>query len=164
MNLESQHTSSRKNLPVGNVSHWNKSQHGINGKTDHSFFQLTVYDANTIRVQISREREFFSNPYSVINSPKDISFTIEENETAVAIRTEMITCKVNLSPFYLTFLDKKGEVLNQDDPAFAVSWLGTEVTNYKKVQSDEKFIGLGEKTGGLNRAGSAYTNWNTDYF
>lgn len=164
MNLESQHTSSRKNLPVGNVSHWNKIKHGINGSTDHSFFQLSVYDANTIRVQISREKEFSSNPYSVIKSPKDISFTIEQNETSIAIRTEKITCKVNLSPFYLTFFDKKGDLLNQDDPAFAVSWLGTEVTNYKKVQVDEKFIGLGEKTGGLNRAGSAYTNWNTDYF
>jgi alpha-glucosidase len=57
-----------------------------------------------------------------------------------------------------------GKIINQDDPSFAVSWLGTEVTNYKKVQKNEKFIGLGEKTGNLDRAGEAYTNWNTDYF
>jgi len=27
---------------------------------------------------------------------------------------------------------------------------------------DEKFIGLGEKTGPLNRRGNAYVNWNMD--
>ena len=45
-----------------------------------------------------------------------------------------------------------------------ISWIGTEVTAYKQLQPNEKFLGLGEKTGNLNRAGNAYTNWNTDYY
>jgi alpha-glucosidase len=36
------------------------------------------------------------------------------------------------------------------------------VINYRKLYPDEKFIGLGEKTGDLNRRGSSYVNWNTD--
>jgi alpha-glucosidase len=36
------------------------------------------------------------------------------------------------------------------------------VINYRKLYPDEKFIGLGEKTGNLNRRGSSYVNWNTD--
>ena len=32
------------------------------------------------------------------------------------------------------------------------------------MQPGERFIGLGEKTGNLDRRGCAYTNWNTDKF
>lgn len=38
------------------------------------------------------------------------------------------------------------------------------MTTYKRLIPDEKFIGMGEKTGGLNRRGEGYTHWNTDYF
>jgi alpha-glucosidase len=38
------------------------------------------------------------------------------------------------------------------------------VTTHKRVLPDERFIGLGEKSGGLNRRGVAYQNWNTDAF
>ncbi|MGY6522913.1 MAG: glycoside hydrolase family 31 protein [Mongoliitalea sp.] len=164
MKSASQRSISKQNLAVGNVNFWKKTDRGISGETEHAFFQLTVYADHTIRVQISRENSFSGNPYSVISQPENSDFTITENEGNITLQTSFIQCEVNLQPFHLTFLDKTGNILNQDDPAFAVSWLGTEVTNYKKVQADEKFIGLGEKTGGLNRAGSAYTNWNTDYF
>ena len=39
-----------------------------------------------------------------------------------------------------------------------------DVTSYKKLQEGERFIGLGEKTGNLDRRGFAYTNWNSDTF
>ncbi|MGN6509047.1 MAG: TIM-barrel domain-containing protein, partial [Chitinophaga sp.] len=44
------------------------------------------------------------------------------------------------------------------------SWIGDEVTTYKTMQEGERFIGLGEKTGNLDRKGSSYTNWNTDAY
>jgi alpha-glucosidase len=158
------HTYTRKNQAVGAVNFWEKSDHGILGETTAANFRLTVFADNTIRVQIGRDATFSSNPYSVISSPSSSNFKVTESKDEVQLHTSKLTCKVNLNPFFLTFLDAQGTILNQDDPAFAVSWLGTEVTAYKKVQPDEKFIGLGEKTGGLNRAGRAYTNWNTDYF
>ncbi|MFN0202237.1 MAG: TIM-barrel domain-containing protein, partial [Bacteroidia bacterium] len=37
-----------------------------------------------------------------------------------------------------------------------------EVYAYKKMYADEKFIGLGEKTGNLNRRGNSYQHWNSD--
>ena len=35
---------------------------------------------------------------------------------------------------------------------------------WKKLQEGERFIGLGEKTGPLDRKGAGYQNWNTDSF
>jgi alpha-glucosidase len=44
------------------------------------------------------------------------------------------------------------------------SWVGEEVSVYKHMQADERFIGLGEKTGNLDRRGEGYTNWNYDAY
>lgn len=153
-----------RNISIGNIESWTEKENGIKGKTSLASFEITVYDDATIRVQVTRENSFSPNPYSVIKNPKKDNFNIIKSKDEVWVQTSKIHLSINLYPFYLTFKTPTGEIINQDDPSFAVSWLGTEVTNYKKVQKNEKFIGLGEKTGNLDRAGKAYTNWNTDYF
>ncbi len=155
---------SQQNRAIGDVIFWKKTNFGVSGNTSEANFNISVYTENTIRVQISGHDEFLSNPYSVVSEPDGIQFIIKELENYILLKTDTIQLHINLSPFYLTYLNSEDQIINQDDPAFAVSWLGTEVTNYKKVQKNEKFIGLGEKTGNLNRAGHAYVNWNTDYF
>jgi alpha-glucosidase len=157
-------TKSSQNLAIGDVLSWNKKSNGIYGNTAFSNFEITIYTQDTIRIQISREQGFNPNPYTVISSPVDFQSFIMEENGKVWLKTSKIHLSVNLNPFYLTFYTPEGQVINQDDPAFAVSWLGTEVSNYKKIQEKERFIGLGEKTGHLDRSGRAYTNWNTDYF
>lgn len=164
MTLLSEKRKTSRNLHLGNVEHWEKTDYGIAGKTNHGFFVITIFEHNTIRVQANQEDEYFSNPYSVIAQPKHCGFSIEEFEDILVIKTKTIEVRINLHPFHLKFYDKNGKLLNEDDTSFSISWLGTEVTNYKKLQPNEKFVGLGEKTGNLNRAGNAYTNWNTDYF
>ena len=159
MTLASKTRNSNRNLHLGNVEHWEKTDFGISGKTTNGFFTITVFEHDTIRIQASQEEGYFSNPYSVVTQPKHVGFSIEEFEETLVIQTKTIEVSINLNPFHLKFYDKSGKLLNEDDTSFSISWLGTEVTNYKKLQPNEKFIGLGEKTGNLNRAGSAYTNW-----
>ena len=155
---------SSQNLAIGDVLSWYQKPNGIYGNTTEANFEITVYKEDTVRVQVSRESKYSANPYSVISAPFEIDFNISEENGKIWIKTSKIYLSINLNPFYLTFLTPSGEIINQDDPAFAISWLGTEVSNYKKVQPKERFIGLGEKTGHLDRADRAYTNWNTDYF
>jgi alpha-glucosidase len=164
MTLASKTRNSNRNLHLGMVETWKKTDFGISGKTTHGFFTITVFDHDTIRVQANLEESYFSNPYSVINQAKHIGFSLEELDKMLVIKTQTIEVQIYLNPFHLKFYDKNGNLLNEDDASFSISWLGTEVSNYKKLQPNEKFIGLGEKTGNLNRSGNAYTNWNTDYF
>ncbi|EOZ98323.1 Alpha-glucosidase [Indibacter alkaliphilus LW1] len=155
---------SNRNLPIGDVKFWKKEEFGISGNTAVANFKLTVYREDTIRVQVSKETYFSPNPYTVIQDPQTVDFSIKEYESSVVLQTDKLKLELGLSPFTITYYTLDDQVINKDDAGFAVSWLGTEVSNYKTVQENEKFIGLGEKTGGLNRAGNAYTNWNTDYF
>ncbi len=69
---------------------------------------------------------------------------------------------IHKTPFRVSFYSKTKQLLNADESALGVSWFGNQVSCYKKLHKDEKFIGLGEKTGGINRRGSHFTNWNSD--
>lgn len=147
----------------GSVDFWQENEHGIEGNTSTGRFRFSVYDQGLIRVQASRFSTFEENPYSVIQVPSTMDFELSEDLEFLTLKTQKLQLKVRKANFQLSFLTKDGETLNEDD-SLGISWIGTEVTTYKKVQPNEKFVGLGEKTGGLNRFGSAYTNWNTDYF
>jgi len=155
---------SSQNVHTGAITSWYKTGTGLEGNTQSALFKISIYSPTTIRIQMGTAEEFTPNPYSVISSPISEGFELSENEELIFLTTEKIVAEIRKSPFAICFKDKMGTVLNEDDPSFSVSWLGTEVTNYKIIQAGERFIGLGEKTGELDRAGNAYVNWNTDYF
>lgn len=147
----------------GKILKWSKTPDGLIGSSDFANFKLTVFETGIVRVQASKFESFESNPYSVVVQPKSIDFDLEEFDDKLILSTSILRVAINLQSFSLAFFDQNGKLLNQDD-SFGVAWIGTEVTAYKKLQPNEKFIGLGEKTGNLNRFGKAYTHWNTDYF
>jgi alpha-glucosidase len=155
--------SSARHIGMGAVSFWKETETGIEGISIAGKFKFTVYDSGMIRIQMSRYPDFESNPYSVTATPKRVKFTVSEKENQLFLKTDKLLLQVNFETFSLSFFDHEGNLLNADD-SLGTAWIGTEVTTYKQVQKDEKFIGLGEKTGNLNRFGKAYTNWNTDYF
>lgn len=155
---------STQNLHIGEIKSWWNTDNGLEGMTDNASFKISVYASTTIRIQIRRNDTFTPNPYTVIAPPITEGFHISESDELLILSTEKIDMEIKKFPFAICYRDKKGDIINEDDSSFSVSWLGTEVTNYKKVQKEEKFIGLGEKTGNLNRAGEAYINWNTDFY
>jgi alpha-glucosidase len=147
----------------GGVKEWHSLSNGFQGKSDFAYFKFTVFQDGIIRVQASRFEAFEINPYSVVASPELVDFNLTEMDGKIYLVTRLLKMTLELSSFRLSFFDLDGNLLNEDD-SMGVSWIGTEVAAYKQVQPEEKFIGLGEKTGNLNRFGKAYTNWNTDYF
>ena len=146
-----------RHQPFGKVLEWNKTPDGLSGSSDFANFKLTVFETGIVRVQASRFESFESNPYSVVVQPKSIDFGLEEFQDKLILTTGILRVEINLQAFSLAFFDQNGKLLNQDD-SFGVAWIGSEVTAYKKLQQNEKFIGLGEKTGNLNRFGNAYTH------
>jgi alpha-glucosidase len=62
----------------------------------------------------------------------------------------------------LTVLDSAGHVLQQD--AQPLVRRGQDFRVYKQLTVDDHFFGLGDKPGPLDRAGEAFTMWNTDHF
>jgi len=167
MNASNSHKPTSRNSfrhqSFGKVQSWTKFPQGMEGKSELAYFRITVFADGIIRVQASKYDTFVSNPYSVVVGPEPSKIDLEEKEELLILRTSLLRLEIHLPSFALTFYDSQGKLLNKDD-SLGISWIGTEITAYKQLQPNEKFLGLGEKTGNLNRAGNAYTNWNTDYF
>lgn len=153
-----------RNESVGKVENYSVADGVITGSTGKHQFRLTPYNQHIIRVQISKYDTFDEYPYAVIMEPTQGIARVDNQTDALTLDTGDLKCTISKAALRLSFENTKGELLNADDSSFGVSWLGETVTNYKQLAADEIFLGLGEKSGGVNRRGSSYDNWNTDSF
>ena len=153
------------NQSLGSLVSHSVDRHSVILETTSERAIVTVYSEEIIRLRIfKKDEQQTDHSYAVIAHPKAVKFDIKEGDDAIHISTKSVTLSIQKDALRFTFLDHMGEVLCEDDRAFGTSWIGHEVTTYKRLQKGERFIGLGEKTGNLDRRGTAYTNWNTDKF
>ena len=83
--------------------------------------------------------------------------------TAAPLGFSTRALRVSVGPHLgLTVADLHGHVLQQD--AAPVRWEGRRFTVSKTCTPEDHFFGLGDKPGPLDRAGRAFTMWNTDAF
>lgn len=147
----------------GSIRSFGESSHGLHIETDRFNYAVTFYTDSIVRVHQYGEVKD-ENPYAVIQSPEKVDFSLEEHEDSLIVTTQKLDVVISKEQMSITFLDKKGHVINQDDPGLGIQTQGEQVTVYKKLQEGEQFVGLGEKTGPLDRRGNGYQNWNTDHF
>lgn len=149
---------------LGDVTAINKDQNSLTLKTTYGTMKVVVYSPNVIRFRTSANDTWDDVGYAVVAQPMNAKFEVKEEADKITVSTDSLVVDLQRKPLRVNVRTKEGKVVNQDEPAFGTSWIGDMATTYKKMQDGERFIGLGEKTGGLNRRGEGYTNWNTDYF
>lgn len=139
----------------------NKAEQTFTFTTTNGTAIVTIFSPNVFRIRIAKDfGPDFS--YAVVGDIIRGNFDYGEDNDTFFISTDSLDLFVNKAPLRFTFKTKAGKVISEDDPSFGTSWVGTEVTTYKTLQPGEQFLGLGEKTGHLNKRGEAYVNWNTD--
>lgn len=152
------------NQSLGNVSEQTPIQHGMEFKVGSIKARVLVYSPTTFRITITPAAEFERISYAVSGSPQETKFTLSDQNGTVEFKTDSCILSISKNPFRVKLMNTKREVINEDEPSFGTGIIGEEICTYKKLQPGERFIGLGEKTGNLDRRGEGYTNWNTDYF
>jgi alpha-glucosidase len=136
--------------------------HGILITAENARVEIIHFSPTVIRIRINKPELLPEFSYAVIQQPAGNFRKITDKQDSLVLSTDSLQVIITKNPLRIKFLTPAGTLLSQDYQDFSMSWQGTEVTCYKKMFPDEKFIGLGEKTGPLNRRGNAYINWNTD--
>lgn len=132
-------------------------------QTKEGELKVNIFNENIFQIKAKKNTQNWDDfSYSVTAEPQETFVSFKELPDFYQIETSKIILKINKNPIKLTFLDAQENILNEDD--FGVSWYGEETTTYKKLQAGEKFIGLGEKNGSLNRRDNYFVNWNSDAF
>lgn len=149
-----------KTVFLGNTRQIIKRGNVLIIQTQEAEARIWVYSPTIIRVCVSRN---FRNDdsFAVIQSPGE-QLNYHESDNEMVINTGAVKLHINKSPLRFKFCTADDKVLSEDEPNFGITWQGDKVIDYRKLYPDEKFIGLGEKTGDLNRRGSSYVNWNSD--
>lgn len=77
-------------------------------------------------------------------------------------RTAHLIVLVERRPLRLIIENAAGELLSADALIQPVAALGAGFVLRKQLPQSEHFVGLGDKTGPLDRRGGEFVNWNTD--
>ncbi|MEQ8903975.1 glycoside hydrolase family 31 protein [Ekhidna sp.] len=147
----------------GNFKSYSLSEYGLIIETDSHQYDVSFYNDGIVRVHQKSEIAD-TNPYSVVQDPIETTFDVEENDGSIVVTSTNVDVVINKHPILFTFLNKEGRIINEDEPGLGIQSQGEQKTVYKKLQNGERFVGLGEKTGPLDRRGKGYENWNTDHF
>lgn len=133
-------------------------------KAGQSRLRISVLTTDLVRVQLAPEGTFPNAPsWAVVQKEWPVVRpVISESPSELRISTGELTLIISKNPVRLSFLDRTGEVLNQDDPARGMAWEGKEVRVWKIMPQDEHYYGFGEKAGSLNRKFKHMSMWNSD--
>ena len=143
---------------AGNIISYKKIPGGIEGKTSNCIFDVRVYSDNNIRVRVSQEKSFRNFSYALTdnNIPSFNNVTITEKDNSIFISTNAVNAEIQRSPsLNIIFRNKKNEIINADVEGqnFGTTFNGNKVNIYKTLQNGERFVGLGEALGNLDRGG-----------
>jgi alpha-glucosidase len=154
---------------IGKIESWEKKDRGIAGKTESASFKVSVYNDHVIRVRISLNEEMDEFSYVLVEQAVSggINYLVKEEGNSILLITAAIGMEIEKAPsFRVIFRNKEGKVINEDVPGqgFGTSFIGNRSTLYKKLFQDERFVGLGEVLGSLDKRGNAFTLNNTDTY
>lgn len=151
-------------ISIGNVTGFQKIEHGIELAVDPARVRITVHGPDVIRVRMSRTGGFGPDQsWAVVHSEVgDRSFDVQETSTTLTLNTSMLEVRIQKKPCRISFLDRKGNVINEDEPTKGMSWAGSEVAVWKTMPADEWYYGFGEKSGQLPRKWKTMSMWNSD--
>ncbi|RZK41078.1 MAG: DUF4968 domain-containing protein [Pedobacter sp.] len=158
---------SAQNNPIlvsGDIKSISIANQKVSFQTDNAHGEIIVYSPSIIRVRLDKKPLVKDFSYAVVMQPQKTNVGITQNETEIVLQTDSLKAVVSKKPFRVTFYTPNGKLINDDEKGLQNSWVSEEVTAYKHMQDGERFIGLGEKTGNLDRKGNGYTNWNYDAF
>lgn len=165
---EANRLNTRYFIPLERVTAVERTATGILAHVDDELLRVDVIRDDIIRLKISRGAVFDETPtYAVCGdlTATPASFSVEERADAVQIRTAHMSIVVNLSPFRLAAYRADGSVIFAPPASgWEYATLNDAFVMRRACRAADGILGLGEKTGRLNRKGEDYILWNNDVF
>jgi alpha-glucosidase len=153
---------------AGIITGFKKMTAGVEGKAGSSQFDIRAYSDEVIRVRISRSNQFGNFSYALAsNEIPAFNATVTDRGKTIELVTRSVMVVIDKEPaLRVTFKSLQGEIINEDMPGegFGTTFIGNKVSSYKKLQDGERFVGLGEVLGNLDKRGSGFTLNNTDTY
>ena len=154
---------------LGKVLSYARTSTGIKGRTAVAQFEVIVYNNHIIRLRITRNNSFNTINYALADDkmPGFQDFQVNESNNQIVISTKSMSLELERAPnLRASFKNAAGQLVNEDvkNSGFGVSYTGERVSIYKKLQEGERFVGMGEALGNLDKRGMGITLNNFDNY
>ena len=136
--------------------------HGVEARRGPVVMRVDALSDQVLRVRIGRDGTL----------PEDASWAVEARSRAASVpvvatadgfTTAALAVHLDPATLALTVTDRAGKVIVAD-AAQPIALDGRGFTLRKAMPQPEHYFGLGDKTGGMDRRGGSFADWNTDAF
>ncbi len=127
---------------------------------------ITAVRDDILRVRISPDGVMPEDAsWAVLPGPggKFVDVQPVQDDASVGFRTAVLDVRVERKPLRLVVRDLAGNLICADALGRPTEFSLGGFTVSKEMPADERFYGLGDKTGSFNRRNQTYTLWNMDH-
>src|SRR5579864_4486250 len=136
---------------------------GIEVQAGAAIIRIIALRDDIIRVRIAPDALPEDASWAVVpEARKSINVQPLDESSFVGFRTAALEVRVEKNPARIVIQDLSGTVISADSVGRPVTFRLGGFSVRKAMLGGEHFFGLGDKTGGFDRGGQAYTLWNTD--
>ena len=136
---------------------------GIEVQAGAAIMRITALRDDIIRVRIAPDALPEDASWAVVpEARKSINVQPVDETSFVGFRTAALEVRIEKNPARIVIQDLSGNVISADSVGRPVTFRSGGFSVHKSMLGGEHFFGLGDKTGGFDRGGQAYTLWNTD--
>ena len=156
-------------LGAMSLPHWNGHVLLFHGR--QGTLAITPLSDDVIRVRFTRAQSFGRDySYAVVN--RDLGkakVNVDIGATSTVLQTATLKVTIQHDPLRISFANQSGDMLDADDPARGISFVGTQFRDAQRLRDDEHVYGFGEKGGRLDKrgwklGGYNYVMWNSDTY
>jgi alpha-glucosidase len=152
-------------IELGAVSDSKPLHDGIQIQAGAAQLRITALRDDILRVRISPGPSLPEDAsWAVLPGARSKSVDVQPttDPASVGFRTAALDLRVERNPLRLVVRDLAGNVICADALGRPTEFGPVGFSVYKEMPDDERFFGLGDKTGSFDRRSQAYTLWNTD--
>jgi alpha-glucosidase len=155
----------------GGIISWKQKKGRLKVYAQHSTLELSIISDKILKFRYANDG-YFENDFSYAIDPEfeygNTHYHFETTQEALIIKTDLLQCIIKKSDATIKILDKNGKVLIEDEKGY--HWKderrfgGHVVISTLKSSKNNKYYGLGDKTGSLNLNGTRRELWGTDCY
>lgn len=146
---------------LGSVLSWSSLSNGIVVAAYEAEVVFEVWSDTIFRIQVRRPSSRDHASYAVVQqAPESSNFKVTETRELLRLSTEAATLTIHKAPFGLSGHRRDGTLLFEAPAPFA--FLNDEFVLSRRAAPGDVVLGLGEKSGPLDRKGREFLLWNTD--
>ena len=138
---------------------------GIQIQAGAAQLRITALRDDIVRVRVSADAQLPEDAsWAVLPAARTASVHVQpiSDAASAGFRTAALDVRVARNPLRLVVSDLAGHILCADAIGRPTNFKLGGFSVYKQMPDDERFYGLGDKTGLFDRRDQAYTLWNTD--